>query len=316
MKQRSPKRQKERSRETASNGKHDTYDVLSELSHTSSESDPFAEVEIYNPEDPDYHQTCEVKSCKGDKVPRQKVIGKKVREDKRRTAKTLRNQSETYISPVTKKIVKEKALKGICNIEMCKKRKRMCYLFSSPLRTMIFSQFYSLGDLQQQREYIARFVLSENPKHRTTNSNDPRRTQTHYFFLPLEGIRQLVCKKMFLGTLGISEKVCRTAIKKLNRTTSVLEKENRGGRRELQSSRDILIRKSIIEHINRFPRVESHYYRKSSTKQYLHEDLSLSTMYHMYKLKDQQTKGSFSLYRFMNLSFHKPKKDQCGLCKC
>ncbi|CAH1969393.1 unnamed protein product [Acanthoscelides obtectus] len=43
-----------------------TYDVLSELSHTSSESDPFAAVEIYNPEDPDYHQTCEVKSCKGD----------------------------------------------------------------------------------------------------------------------------------------------------------------------------------------------------------------------------------------------------------
>ncbi|CAH1987070.1 unnamed protein product [Acanthoscelides obtectus] len=203
---------------------------------------------------------------------------------------------------------------------MCKKRKRMCYLFSSPLRTMIFSQFYSLGDLQQQREYIARFVLSQNPKHRTTNSNDPRRKQTHYFFLPLEGIRQLVCKKMFLGTLGISEKVCRTAIKKLNRTTSVLEKENRGDRRELQSSRDILIRKSIIEHINRFPRVESHYCRKSSTKQYLHEDLSLSTMYHMCKLEDQQTKGSFSLYRkifrFMNLSFHKPKKDQCGLCKC
>ncbi|CAH2009413.1 unnamed protein product, partial [Acanthoscelides obtectus] len=86
------------------------------------------------------------------KVPRQNVIGKKVREDKRRIAKTLRNQGETYISPVTKKIVKEKALKGICNIEMCKKRKRMCYLLSSPLRTMIFSQLHSLGDLQQQRE--------------------------------------------------------------------------------------------------------------------------------------------------------------------
>ncbi|CAH1956620.1 unnamed protein product [Acanthoscelides obtectus] len=40
--------------------------ILSELSHTSSESDPFAAAEIYNPEDPDYHQTCEVKSCKGD----------------------------------------------------------------------------------------------------------------------------------------------------------------------------------------------------------------------------------------------------------
>ncbi|CAH1986035.1 unnamed protein product, partial [Acanthoscelides obtectus] len=40
--------------------------ILSELSHTSSQSDPFAAAEIYNPEDPDYHQTCEVKSCKGD----------------------------------------------------------------------------------------------------------------------------------------------------------------------------------------------------------------------------------------------------------
>ncbi|CAH1987863.1 unnamed protein product [Acanthoscelides obtectus] len=47
--------------------KLDMYEyILSELSHTSSESDPFAAAEIYNPEDPDYHQTCEVKSCKGD----------------------------------------------------------------------------------------------------------------------------------------------------------------------------------------------------------------------------------------------------------
>nr|CAH7739228.1 unnamed protein product [Callosobruchus chinensis] len=50
---------------------------------------------------------------------------------------------------------------------------------------------------------------------------------------------------MFLRTLGISDKTCRTSLKKDSKIIGVLEKENRGGRHECQATKDRAIRKSI-----------------------------------------------------------------------
>lgn len=85
--------------------------------------------------------------------------------------------------------------------------------------------------------------------------------------------------------------------------------------------RDALLTDGITTHINKFPRVESHYCRKSSTREYLHEGLKLLKMFSMY-LSDEylpETRGEYNLYRkifkIMNLSFHRPKtKNQCTLC--
>lgn len=101
------------------------------------------------------------------------------------------------------------------------------------------------------------------------------------------------------------------------RNTGVVEKDRRGGRQEVYHERDTQLRSLITEHIIRFPRVESHYCRKSSTKEYLHHVLSWKKIYGMF-LREYNQPVSMTLYRnvfkSMNLSFHKPKKDQCSLC--
>lgn len=51
-------------------------------------------------------------------------IEKKVRTDKRKEAKTLRNKGKTYISPVTKKIVQSKVIGESCAVETCRSRSR------------------------------------------------------------------------------------------------------------------------------------------------------------------------------------------------
>ena len=57
---------------------------------------------------------------------------------------------------------------------------------------------------------------------------------------------------------------------------------------------DTCITESVIEHINLFPRVPSHYTRKDSSREYLEENLSLSVMYNLYIewAKKQQQKSS------------------------
>ncbi|CAH1972710.1 unnamed protein product [Acanthoscelides obtectus] len=92
--------------------------------------------------------------------------------------------------------------------------------------------------------------------------------------------------------------------------SGVVEKEGRGGRSEAMKKRDI---KTVLQHINRYPRVESHYCRQKSSKEYLSPQLSITKMFDMY-LKEYEHKdpASFNSYRIsfksLNVSVHKPKK--------
>ena len=76
----------------------------------------------------------------------------------------------------------------------------------------------------------------------------------------------------------------------------------------------------ILAHINRFPRMESHYKRKNTSRKFLSPDLTVAKMHQMYMAenKDRENVASYEKYhkvfKSQNLSFFVPKKDQCGLC--
>nr|CAH7727988.1 unnamed protein product [Callosobruchus chinensis] len=103
---------------------------------------------------------------------------------------------------------------------------------------------------------------------------------SNYYFLPTENGEIKVCLKMFLNTLNISEKTVRTALAK-KQVTGIVEKEKRGGRYQILKNEDDEIN-AIKAHIQRFPRMESHYCRKSSSREYLHPDLNLTKMFDMF----------------------------------
>ena len=81
--------------------------------------------------------------------------------------------------------------------------------------------------------------------------------------------------------------------------------------------------RSLIEHIQQFLTVESHYVRRSANYQYLPEELPIKEMHRRYKKwyaeKGIETQESYDFYhrtfqtRF-NLKMKKPKKDVCDLC--
>ena len=102
----------------------------------------------------------------------------------------------------------------------------------------------------------------------------------------------------------------------------LLEEEKRGKHgNQIQISDNI--RNNIKRHIDLFPRVEGHYVRKTSQREYLESGLSLQKMYRLYTSwcnENNLEKGKFWLYDDIfssqyNISFHTPRKDQCTACR-
>lgn len=90
-----------------------------------------------------------------------------------------------------------------------------------------------------------------------------------------------------------------------------------------QKTIDHTIKEQIRNHINSFERIEAHYVRKDSKRQYLDPNLSASKMYRMYKewcTENDAIPGKEWLYlnifsEEFNIGFHIPKKDQCDFCE-
>lgn len=233
--------------------------------------------------------------------------------------KKLKNSGKAYVSLRSNKKRMEKSMGATCS---CKKK---CYeKISTPLRKKIFDQYWESGDHEKQWGWILRHV-SANCIKKMQLERKSNRTQTLTYKLPIDDemtTDAIVCKKMFIQILGIAEKVVYTAIEKKNSSLTDLRGKHENRPHKISEDTE----KSVVEHINEFPAVDSHYTRQRSKKVYLSEDLNISKMYRFYKTwfanKDYNTVCQMaSKYQYetifntrFNISFFKPKKDQCDKC--
>lgn len=245
---------------------------------------------------------------------------KSPRKNIKKIAKNLRDSGKEHVNPKTKEIVLAKTIGERCNKNTCNKFGRECFKINEDGRMDILTCFYNLGNVQLQREFVVRHIECGDTKQKTTTNPDSRRKKSNKYFLTYKSNRLNVCKKFFLNTLGITEKKVRTAMAKVTNTGTV-EPEKRGGRiTQARIEEDSFNRQLIEDHIDRFPFVESHYCRAKTSRNYLHDDLSIPKMYNMFQEENKLLPKlpSISSYRRVfktkNLSFHRPKKDQCTLC--
>ena len=241
-------------------------------------------------------------------------IKRKMKKDTR-SAKKSRDSGEEYISPKSKTLVPKRQLQPRCNC----KSKWDCDKVTDEDRTGLFSDYWGMGSLSLQREFICRHIDVTSTLQKTKGT-DSRRKQTKAYHLQLlSGQRARVCQKMFLNTFSISEKTTRTALEKLQ-VSGVISADRRGGRARITTEKDQKRREAVLRHIKRFPAVESHYCRATTKRVYLSEDLTFSKMYRMCVSEWSETTPppSFRLYlrlcREQKISIHRPKKDQCSLC--
>ncbi|KAE9542364.1 hypothetical protein AGLY_003491 [Aphis glycines] len=155
-------------------------------------------------------------------------------------------------------------------------------------------------------------------------TSQPRKnySRKYYFTIKLEKIQ--ICKTMFLQALGISDKVVTNIC--INLKTSSIFSEDLRGKFKHQSTMNSEVNKYILEHINSFPTINSHYIREDLKRKYLKSGLSISKMHRLYLnwIKEKSTLDPRVLNTTLrqypdiynnnfNLSFFKPKKDQCDV---
>lgn len=182
-----------------------------------------------------------------------------------------------------------------------------------------------MGDDKQQKLLLSSLILNKPVNRRQILSNDKRKTSREFVLCNSSGEKNRVCLKFFCATFSISHRVVEICMKKVSKTGVYVGHDGRSEinlKRYNSTSDDI--KNHVKMHIDSFPRVESHYCRKDTKKQYLAPDLNLSLMYRLYR--DEYCKNnnihpvSDFVYRSVfhdydpSLSFFIPKKDQCTKC--
>ncbi|XP_050312713.1 uncharacterized protein LOC126747852 [Anthonomus grandis grandis] len=263
-----------------------------------------------------------------------KQMGKRKKKNvllwKKNQTKILRNTRKAYVSTQIKKNedgtkIKmqrehpQKSIQSPCN-EKCRLK---CYIkILEEQRLHIFNEYYSLGDINKQREYISSNMTSINSKYKYSNTEQPRNPNNAFHFI-ISSTKVRVCKKFFMATLAINNRTIQTVLKKQKSCESgtVIETDKRGRHQNHKKISDE-IKTQIRNHINSIPRIDSHYCRSRTTKEYIEGGKSLMDIHRDYvslsKEKNQDF-GNYQLYSKIfneeyNIAFHLPKKDQCELC--
>ncbi|KAL4100690.1 hypothetical protein QTP88_020724 [Uroleucon formosanum] len=130
-----------------------------------------------------------------------------------------------------------------------------------------------------------------------------------------------VCKKIFESTLVISDKIIRNCFNKLN-TAGILEPLNHG-KHDNHKRISEEMKKGVLDHIDSFPRISSHYLRAQTSREYIDGSLTIAEMYRLFVISQEKNKKECVLKhtysdlfnKQRNIGFFQPKKDQCSICE-
>ena len=190
-----------------------------------------------------------------------------------------------------------------------------CDLFSDDCRKDILSKYYGTANFCRQRDFIlnhtsSRVIASSKRKHKALQ-----------YSLPLAGAKMRVCKKMFLSTLDISEKLVTYTLDNCERDggSRAFSKTDQRGKYTPANKTPVQLLEAVRKHIKSFPTMEPHYVRRL----FLGADLNIKKMYELYVEQCKVTglpSVKEGVYRRVfcdefNMSFHVPKKDACAKCE-
>lgn len=147
-------------------------------------------------------------------------------------------------------------------------------------RESLLLSFYQLSQ-NEKYHYLLRTTERCEAKRKTTGKEISRKSFTFRYFLLLREQKIQVCKKFFLGTLAISQKPVYTAHNNKIPMTDIPGKDGRGQYSKASRVSDEQ-KQAVRDHINSFPRAESHYCRAKTRKEYLETDMNQQIMYELY----------------------------------
>jgi hypothetical protein len=237
---------------------------------------------------------------------------------KRNQRKVLRNNGQEYVNKSGRTVAKKRV--SYANCSGC--RFKCTAELSEKEQENICHQFWKLGSHEQRSLFVVSNVDEESTKSNACEcSSGKKQTKevTQQYFLPVidktknVSTRKRVCKATFLRVLCIGAKTVSYNLQKHRNGESFQDKRGKKSSINKTHEEDVEFAR---QHILSFPRVPSHYCRKSTSKEYLPSDLNLPKMYSLYQdaCRKEEIKTLLSIkayrqqFRFYNFSFHRPKK--------
>jgi len=237
---------------------------------------------------------------------------KKPKGDWRREQAKKKLLGKEYCSPKTRKTVPPRKVGPACR----KCRFHCPEKVSLDARTEIFQKYWDLASVQKRREYLVKHISTLTPSNRCTAKKNPRGLNG-MFFLTTGNVKIRVCKNFFSATLGISDKAIRTARAKLD-TNGFLEEDKRGKHDNRPIALDKERKERARNFFNSIPRIESHYLRAQTSREFIEGSKTLNQLYRDYteietqKGNDVVSLSSFKrmFYTEYNISMFQPKKEE------
>ncbi|KAL8560158.1 hypothetical protein ACOMHN_021653 [Nucella lapillus] len=163
---------------------------------------------------------------------------------------------------------------------------------SNEERRVIFLAFHELANYQKQKDFVCRHV--EERKTRTYLGIDGNpvgkvRNVARRFFLMVGGEKIKVCKRFFQATLAVGETYIDHALK--NSAGGAFSGDKRG-KMEPSNKTPKAERQRAKKHIESFPAMEAHYWRKNTSIRYLEGALNVSRMHNLY-LSQRHNRSQF-----------------------
>lgn len=235
-----------------------------------------------------------------------------IRKKRRQSGKTYTNSKGKNV--LAKEVKTKKDCANHCRFK-CSKN------FTEEDRKKIFSKFWDLDQTEQKHFINKTTERHEKQRCRTNKGKDSRKSFSYFYhFCIIEGTQIRVCKEFYLTTLDISARRVSYLHETKDPETSVPSTSKWGIHTKKKLSNEC--KESVRDHINSFPRIESHYCRSVTRKEYFESSLNLQKMYELYQTHCEENEiapGKLHVYRDIfnhefNIEFQKPKKDLCDLC--
>lgn len=199
--------------------------------------------------------------------------------------------------------------------------------FSEEDQNQLCTAYNKLESYNRKKDFLLsnmEIQIKQRERVRGGNVNRQRdRTNSVEYYFMKDGLRIRVCKSFFMGTLAIGHSPITEAIAGRSESGHFGGEDKRGRHHAANKTKDSDLA-LVRQHIESFPKTPSHYTRQHSARQYLDPTLTIQKMHHLYEEYCQSRAEavrpvSSSVYRKVfcteyNLSFFKPKKDQCDLC--
>nr|CAI5822941.1 unnamed protein product [Callosobruchus analis] len=208
--------------------------------------------------------------------------------------KEKRNRGELYVSS-RKKLMPARSIQNLKDCSVQCRNKCSTYI-SEDKRKEIFEGYYKLT--KEKKLFLLANTTKQVPERRRKSKcedNSKKKASFHFYFT-IDSKRIQVCKSYFLGTLSISQKSIYTVYMNSRNVGNTPARSVQGKHTKHSIPEDA--KQLIRDHIESVPKIDSHYCRADTTRQYMESSLNIAKLYKLY-VNLMQEKGktpSSSLY--------------------